>query len=325
MNRINTIYKSRRYGFTIVELLIVVVVIAILATITIVSYNGITKTADESALKSDLKTASTKIAIYYATNSDYPASLTGDVATESSGSTFNYTRISSSSFCLSATSKRNANLVYKTDESGVMRPGACASSPVYTAAACFVFNSTTQTITDYYNNEGNNSANPACPRSVAIPPTINGVAVRVLGTASFSMNLLTSVSIPDSVTTIGNYAFDADLLTTLTIPASVTTLGNNAFSSNLLTTLTIPNSVTTIGMSAFSNNTLESITLPSSLTSIPASAFSYNQFSTLTIPSSITSIGSYAFEGNNLSSVSVPTATTVAPYAFDSQVTINRY
>ncbi len=47
--------KSR--GFTIVELLIVVVVIAILAAITIVSYNGISRQAKNSALQSDIASA----------------------------------------------------------------------------------------------------------------------------------------------------------------------------------------------------------------------------------------------------------------------------
>jgi len=48
-------YTSRR-GFTIVELLIVVVVIAILAAITIVSYNGITNKANDTAIQNDLDT-----------------------------------------------------------------------------------------------------------------------------------------------------------------------------------------------------------------------------------------------------------------------------
>lgn len=42
-------------GFTIVELLIVVVVIAILATVTVVSYNGVTTHARYSKIKTDIQ------------------------------------------------------------------------------------------------------------------------------------------------------------------------------------------------------------------------------------------------------------------------------
>ena len=58
--------KKRGYyrGFTIVELLIVIVVIAILAAITIVSYNGITSQARESVKKSDIATWKRKSEIY---------------------------------------------------------------------------------------------------------------------------------------------------------------------------------------------------------------------------------------------------------------------
>ncbi len=48
-------------GFTIVELLIVVVIIAILAAITVVAYNGITANANEAALKADLKTSASRL------------------------------------------------------------------------------------------------------------------------------------------------------------------------------------------------------------------------------------------------------------------------
>ena len=43
--RVDMAYRRRTYGFTIVELLIVIVVIAILAAITVVSFNGIQKRA----------------------------------------------------------------------------------------------------------------------------------------------------------------------------------------------------------------------------------------------------------------------------------------
>lgn len=52
MNRVR-----KQTGFTIVELLIVVVVIAIFAAITIVAYNGIQNRSRDSSVKSDVSNA----------------------------------------------------------------------------------------------------------------------------------------------------------------------------------------------------------------------------------------------------------------------------
>ncbi len=62
-------------GFTIVELLIVVVVIAILAAITIVAFNGIQQRAVSSALQSDLSSAVKKLKLYQIDNNYYPTSI----------------------------------------------------------------------------------------------------------------------------------------------------------------------------------------------------------------------------------------------------------
>lgn len=59
-------------GFTIVELLIVVVVIAILAAITIVSYNGITNRANQSAAKSAAANVQKKFELYQGEVGSYP-------------------------------------------------------------------------------------------------------------------------------------------------------------------------------------------------------------------------------------------------------------
>ena len=73
---IKPVKSQHSRGFTIVELLIVVVVIAILAAITIVAYNGIQNRAKQSAAQSQLTQANKKILIYYTTNGDlYPDSL----------------------------------------------------------------------------------------------------------------------------------------------------------------------------------------------------------------------------------------------------------
>ncbi len=89
---------------------------------------------------------------------------------------------------------------------------------------------------------------------------------------------ITSVIIPNSVTTIGNYAFyGCSELTTVTIPNSITTIGEDAFSGcSSLTSVTIGNSVISIGNSAFYNcKSLTSITIPGSVTTIAGNAF-YN-------------------------------------------------
>ena len=65
---------------------------------------------------------------------------------------------------------------------------------------------------------------------------------------------ITSVTIPNSVTSIGKSAFSSNQLTSVTIPNSVTSIGDSAFSSNQLTSVTIPDSVTSIGDGAFYKN-----------------------------------------------------------------------
>jgi len=59
-------------GFTIVELLIVIVVIAILAAITVAAYNGIQTRASDSVVQSDLRTSAQQIASFYIDNGNYP-------------------------------------------------------------------------------------------------------------------------------------------------------------------------------------------------------------------------------------------------------------
>ena len=63
------------HGFTIVELLVVIVVIGILAAITIVSYTGITQKANLAAMQSDLSSISQRLKMYYTLYSSYPTAL----------------------------------------------------------------------------------------------------------------------------------------------------------------------------------------------------------------------------------------------------------
>lgn len=68
--------SNRSDGFTIVELLIVIVVIGILAAITIVAFNGVQDRAKWSSLQSDLSSINKAVLVYYAENGSYPATAT---------------------------------------------------------------------------------------------------------------------------------------------------------------------------------------------------------------------------------------------------------
>ena len=86
---------------------------------------------------------------------------------------------------------------------------------------------------------------------------------------------ITSVSLPNGLTSIGNYAFIwCGHLRSVTIPDSVTTIGSAAFEMcEDLKTITIPNSVTTIGGAAFRCSGLTSVYIPASVTYMANNAF----------------------------------------------------
>lgn len=118
---------TRNQGFTIVELLIVIVVIAILATLTIVAYNGIQNGAKASSLQSDLSQAAKQLDIYKYTNSEtYPADQTAAIAAgikASSGNTITYYNNSSSnSYCLQSTNSSITYSISSTSTSPTVGP-----------------------------------------------------------------------------------------------------------------------------------------------------------------------------------------------------------
>ncbi len=83
--------RVQQRGFTIVELLIVVVVIAILAAITIVAYNGIQNRAKASAVQTTVKQAYTKIQSYAVLNAEaYPTDIAAAGINSTDGATYQY-------------------------------------------------------------------------------------------------------------------------------------------------------------------------------------------------------------------------------------------
>ena len=188
--------------------------------------------------------------------------------------------------------------------------------------------------------------------SVTIPTTVtyNGTTYSVssIGQLAFYCCGLTSVNIPNSVTSIGDDAFNGCAsLTDINIPNSVTSIGNGAFndcnslasisvasdnpkydsrnnSNAIIETATntliggckntiIPNSVTVIGELAFYGfDSLTTIDIPNSVTTIDTWAFGHCPgLTAINIPNSVTSIGDDAFDGcSGLANISIPNSVT---------------
>ena len=128
--------NTQQKGFTIVELLVVIVVIAILAAITITTFNGLQRRAMVSALTSDAKNGQKVINMYNAQYGTYPDSL--DTANDGGPLRFrtdvttSYVK-TSSGYCLSLSTKSSGGVSIATNEQGVVSEAAC-NQPGWTAS-----------------------------------------------------------------------------------------------------------------------------------------------------------------------------------------------
>jgi len=161
-----------------------------------------------------------------------------------------------------------------------------------------------------------------CGCNILTSVTIGNSVTAIGERAFYDCYHLTSVMVGNSVIAISDYAFSGcNNLTSIIIPNSVTSIGNGVFSRcGSLTSITIGNSVTTIGDYAFENcSGVTSVTIPNSVTSIGHGAFfGCSGLTAITIPNNVTSIGKRAFYNcNHLTSVTIPNnVTSIGEEAF---------
>lgn len=99
-------HKQKQSAFTVVELLIVIVIIGILATLTILAYRGVQEQAKVAAIKSDLTQASRAMERFKIKNAEqYPSTLAAASITSSPNISYQYSvnnSVSPATFCITA-------------------------------------------------------------------------------------------------------------------------------------------------------------------------------------------------------------------------------
>lgn len=138
------------------------------------------------------------------------------------------------------------------------------------------------------------------PKNIVIPAKIKTYPVTEIADNAFYTPASDYIS--DTLELLENEAYLAQLITSVTIPNSVKRIGHNAFSSNQLTAVQLPQNLEEIGNNAFMNNQLTKITLPSKLKTIGRNAFSGNKLTTMHVPHSVTSILGDIVVGNPIKS-----------------------
>jgi BspA type Leucine rich repeat region (6 copies) len=108
------------------------------------------------------------------------------------------------------------------------------------------------------------------------------------------------------VTALANRALNNSIITTVTIPGTITNIGQEGNISSSLASVIISNGVPSIGTEAFEFSTgLTNVSLPPSVTNIGDQAFGYCGFRSFTLGSGVTTLGESAFQGSSLTNLVV--------------------
>ena len=133
-----------------------------------------------------------------------------------------------------------------------------------------------------------------------------------------SLDLLESISLPDTLKSIGLSAFwSCDRLKALSIPDSVTSIGEDMCGyCEGIETLRISESLTTISADAFYYcSSLKSVVIPESVTVLERASFYYcTSLESVKLPSHLTEIGDYVFSMCNLNDIQLPDTLTKVGY-----------
>ena len=317
---------KKKRGFTLVELLAVIVILAVILIIAMPKISDVIKNSKESSLETTAKLIASQAEKKYTENqvldnsstikcsdvvklneNDYgPCKITFDDKGNAKVSIVGKGKFEGMAVC-------NAN-----------KNSATVSSDCSTDAKYFSYEEVVGGISiTGYNIEGGTD--------VVIPSQIDGKTVVAIADYAFTtfgvIPTLTAYNNDYKVSLLSynsnnNYVvkplagdrYKGIGITSVIIPNTITSIGVSAFKGNKLTNVEIPSSISRIGDSAFADNKLTNVTIPSSVTLIARFAFAYNKITSITFPDTLITLGCNVFYGNPIMEDST--------YSFPSNVTV---
>lgn len=127
--------SGNKQAFTVVELLIVIVVIGILATLTIIAYSGVQNQAKTAAVQSDISSVARKLAEYRVkNNSTYPANLAAINIADNANTDYSYSTIITNNVSYYCLQGKNGAIIYHVSSEEALTAGSCVPTSGLTHA-----------------------------------------------------------------------------------------------------------------------------------------------------------------------------------------------
>lgn len=341
MNR-DDIKKRDISGFTLIELIVVMVIVAVLVLLAAPRSLGYTKDAEATAIEQDTKILSDVSELYKVKNGEWPAVLNNKehylgyggigyllpVDEEKMSSYIknikgNYDdygiavegKYAGKVFSLSGVGNKEGDMHFGnnlTDRQPVVYKGKKYQSIVEVPedpVNLYLYDEIESgyEVTGFNQDYINSQLNGESPTSLSLPSMYKGKKVTQVAdglylTGPFSNKNIEELIIPGTYEHLGNGAFPNNNIKHLILPESIKTTGKYTFYSSGMKTLELNNGLKEIGHGSFEMNGIREVHFPNTLTKIGNVAFLHNDIERVVLPPNLTFLGN-AFINNKVREV----------------------
>ena len=299
---------KKKKGFTLVELLAVIVILAVILVIAVPQIMSVIESARKGSIESTAKLIAEGAEREYTNRKILGKDTNIKCSDVSSMNSSDYET------CVITFDNRGKATVKVTGK-GKFEGYTCNGDSINMECVKGEIPGSAETAAQYFSYsevEGGVSItgyNIEAGLDVVIPSMINGKKVVAIADYAFTTNGITPTSIKNKEKASVSYLNNSKNKTVIPLARpSLAGLG--------ITRVVIPNTVTSIGDNAFKYNKLTEVIIPSSVTSIGIDAFAYNQLTKIIFPSTPLTIYNTSFNNNPI--------TNDGTYTYPSNVTVKK-